>query len=191
MLSLMKDLPLIDTIAPIAIAGLAWTGVNIFYVGPEIVGSRMADKTWLPQCEATVARTETAYRQQWQARVENARREKQREQAQINGLTGALLGGLLGEEFNRAFGHNITGALGALSELEAQRTLKDRFGTSAPPSPITAGYCKCMVSEALEDRVSAGLYSASLRIWKPANIKQLNQLGTQLVSSNRCGFQNQ
>ncbi|WP_346894814.1 hypothetical protein [uncultured Roseibium sp.] len=187
MLSMIRDIPFIDAIAPVVIAAMLWTGANVFVIGPDFIAPRLADKTWRPQCNATVENAKTTAVQQWQDEIDRARQQQRSEQDQMNALTGALLGQFFGEDFNRAFGKDLSGAMTALSELETRKALQERFGHSGPVIPVTGDYCGCVIAEALEDRVSLGLFSASFRIWRPANIQRLDQLSTRLVASPRCG----
>jgi hypothetical protein len=191
MLSILKDLPLFDTVLPVALAGLVWTGANILYVGPEIVAPRLAEKTYGPMCERAVQNAFETQRQNHQKTKEIIRNQVRQ---RVEGL-GAIFDYTLGlthgrdyQDFREAFGPQISNKITGLVD-QGLNMASEKMGLDHAPDALAvdpSSYCGCILSEYLGDPVASGLYSTSLRFWKPSKIRRLDQLETRLITTDTC-----
>jgi len=138
-----------------------------------------------------------------------AEAERQARQIERNAgafVIGTIVSELLGKEEGRAAG-NLARLAGELSDSFDKVTGKGaaKVADIAQRAPIhiprevlkfaplpTFGvpddYCGCVINEAFADPVMTGLYSASLRLWKPAVIRRLDGFETGLIPSASCGL---
>lgn len=185
MLSFMRDIPFIDTIAPIVLAAFLWAGLNILTIGPDVIAPRMTQNIWMPACKAGIQTANAKIQANHQAKINAFIAAKRAEQKKIQSMMNPLMQ-LMGKELAQTLGKGLTTTMSIASNIEANQELKQRFGTAQPQSVAPANYCGCIISELLQDRVATGLYSASMRLWKPANIQKLDGLGSTLITSNNC-----
>lgn len=181
----MRDLPFVDSIAPIIFALAAWTGINIITIAPDLIAPRLTNNVWMPACKQGVqnANAQIVNNRQQEINLFLAARRAKQQQVQL--LLNPFLQ-IMGEEFSRTLGKTINDSMNLVSDLETKQALQDHFGHLAPKPTVNVGYCSCVISELLQDRISTGLYTASLRMWIPTNIQQLNKLSTTLISSKQC-----
>ena len=183
MQNLLRELPFFDALGPLLLAGLLWTGAHILFVGPA-VGERLAAKTYLPACHAGLKRAQAgaqAAHRMAQAREKAERRAKQE---MANRMVGNMMRGVFGREFSNYYrDHPLLNPGALLPDVEA--LLPNRQAPELPPG-AARDYCACVIAEQLGQRVNTGLFSASLRFWKPENITRLENLGARPVSTNAC-----
>lgn len=188
MFSSMRDLPFFDALFPIIAALGVWIGANIFYIGPEIVGPRLAEKYYLPACHAAVVKARAALEAAKLERLQSQQRQARGKQRQINNLLGGFMRNVLGNEFVEHYRDDPL--VQSMQEMmEVGGALEKPIGNLSLPSPgpsKPSDYCGCVVSENIGESISTGLFSASLRIWKPENIRRLESLNNGLIKSSIC-----
>lgn len=181
----LKDIPFIDSIMPVALAILAWFGLNFFIIAPNIIAPRLTDNIWHPACTKTLNKAQTAFYQKYRSEIQAYRAAERAKQQQVMGLASPLLQ-LFGEEVAQGL-QGLGKAVTTLSEIELRNKVQQRFAHKKKSLPIKKGYCGCVISETLQDRTDLALYAASLRFWEPASIQPLNQLNQRLIASQNCG----
>lgn len=187
MMSFIRELPFVDTLAPLLIAAGIWTGAHIFVIGPDIVAPRLAEKYYLPTCRAGLQKALVNARNRQQERDENLIREKRAKLEEMNALSGALLRQFFGRDLGGRLGNSpVFNPMNALQPDVIDRLITQSIPASNSSLVSKSGYCACVISEVLRERVSTGLFSASMRIWKPDNIRLLESLETGPVSTPRC-----
>lgn len=188
MFSSMRDLPFFDAIFPVLAALAVWIGMHMFYIGPEIIGPRLAQKYYLPACQANITRTIANVAAAKQARSTAHQTQVQQSQRQMNNLLGGFMRGVFGDEFVDYYGDDplVKSMQDMVDVGMALENPIDNLPGFQAEVLATADYCQCIISENIGERVSTGLFSASLRIWKPANIRRLENLGNNLIDSSIC-----
>ena len=188
MFSNLRDLPFFDALFPIIAPIGVWTLAHIFYVGPAIVGPRLAEKYYLPQCYASVTRARATLQAVRLARAQAQQRQTQEKQRRMNNLLGGFMRGYFGDEFVDYY-RNDPLVKSMQDMMDVSASLQNPINALPLPSPNTSrpsDYCGCVVAENIGKSVSTGLFSASLRIWKPQNIRRLESLKTGLIKSDSC-----
>ncbi|NRA88452.1 MAG: hypothetical protein HRU28_13920 [Rhizobiales bacterium] len=187
MFSMIKDIPYIDTIMPLLLALGLWTCTHIFYIGPDIVGPRLATKYYLPACKANLAnakQTSIEFRQR-----KNARKQYQLQQRQqmIGDTFGNLMKNYFGQEFSNKYSDSmILNPMKMMPNVDALLALNNGAEQAPVQNIDGSAYCACLVEEVITERISMGLFSASMRIWKPKSIRQLENPKTELMTTNIC-----
>ena len=187
MFSMIKDIPYIDTIMPLLLALGLWTCAHIFYIGPDIVGPRLAIKYYLPACKANLTNAKQSaveFRQRKNAHQQN---QLQKRQQMIGDTFGNLMRNYFGQEFSNKYADSVIfNPMKVIPNMDGLLALNN----SAEQAPVQnidgLAYCACLVEEVISERVSMGLFSASLRIWKPKAIRQLENPKAELMTTNIC-----
>lgn len=189
MLSMLRDLPFIDSIFPVLVAALLWTGAHVYYVGPEVVAPRLAEKYYLPACRAHVAKAQARLSEIRRERTEAAEHAKRRKQEAVRDALTGMMTGILGDEYMRHYGdHPFFKSMKDITELGITLQNPVEALTDIPRGGETnpADYCGCVVAELLGG-AETGFFSASLRFWKPGNIRRLERIDRELIRSDLCG----
>ncbi|MEP2987306.1 MAG: hypothetical protein ABJP08_29060 [Roseibium sp.] len=185
MSSILKDVPFIDILGPVLLALTLWLGTNILVIAPQIVAPRMTDNVWMPACKGGVDSSNnvaSAKRQSDIAAYIAARKGDKNELSNV--MTPFLQA--MGEDMALTLGKHMMGNMNRIADAEIAAEVRNKFRSNPVAHISAANYCGCIISELRQDRIATGLYSASLRLWEPANIQQLNQLGQTLVTSAQC-----
>ncbi|MCV6575104.1 MAG: hypothetical protein OIF58_05150 [Cohaesibacter sp.] len=182
----LRDIPFIDTIMPQILALCAWFGLNLVAIGPHIIIPRMSYNIWHASCKIGVSNTKAEFAQKRQSEISKFIAAERARQKQAMNMINPFMQ-MLGQDFARTIGKGVNDTVNAVSELELQRALKDRFGGQANSLPIRNDYCGCIIQEAVSNKIETALYSASLRLWKPDSIQRLDQLDKRLIASPQCG----
>lgn len=198
-----------QAILPVVGGVLVWFGLNYIFLAPSVVGPRLAEKYYRPQCETVV----TQAKAEMQARMENdlsrARNQiiadlQERGQA-ARAAPGNFLGALMqaygaeGQAFMdmhgdtvREWGANQAEPYMPMLEQQANEMLAGFHADQArevaqiraqQKYSTPAEFCGCNVTAALADNFDLALHSSSLRLYKPASIKELES-GTVF---DQCG----
>ncbi len=186
MLSMIKDLPFIDTVFPIVIAVAIWTGVHVLFIGPEVIGPRLTEKYYMPACRAGVARIKALSEEKQQRAYQAQRRQQEVKKRKAGKLLDGLTTSIFGPEFAEYYkDHPFIKSMQDMArmgiELETPTIILPK------PSQMPSNYCNCIIAELLSERMATGLYSASLRLWKGNNIRRLQRLNKELPNSSTCG----
>lgn len=189
MLSIMRELPFIDILAPTLLAAFLWVSTNILMISPSVIEPRMSTQVWTPACQAGLAAANANLERERQEEVAAFLAAREAENRRIQSTITPLMQ-LMGEDFAQAFGNPLQQGLDMMSDAQIAQQVRDQFTSQPLPTAAPDDYCACIIAELLEDRISTGLYSASFRLWVPAHIQQLNQLETTLIASNRCNPSN-
>ena len=193
MMSMLKDLPFADHIAAVLVVGILWCGAHVLYVGPEVIAPRLTEKYYRPQCRrALIAHLQAdahAYVQRIQRDHARQQRAAQRDRDALSQITGGLVRQYVGEEFaemykNSPIAQTFKGIFDAAQSL--QNLPPELPDISVPSESTQAGYCACLIAAHLSDRLAVGLFSASLRLWKPETIVRLENLSTALPATSTC-----
>lgn len=187
----IKDLPGANTFMPLIAAALLWFGVHAFYVAPEILAPRLAKISYHPACENTLSALALADNNQQQQLLYNQRQQQNAKQRMATNILGGFAEMYFGRDFVERYKDDplVKGI---------RKFSKDGIQLQTPDLPVPkisqftmleqSGYCGCVIAEKLGQRISTGLYSASLRFWKPENIRQLETLSTHLIPSQQCNY---
>lgn len=201
----------VESIGPLLGGVLIWFAVNYLYIGPELIGPRLAAKYYGPACLAAVqdgreARTNEvaslrqAFQQQQAALAQSL---QQQMQAATSGFFGALLGGRPGsDEFFRQHGNTVQGWSNSMAgmatpaiqqrlqrEEAAFRDKMEEREREAKKGILYASpvqFCGCVITEGMKERIDLAAFTATLRLYTPPAIKKLGD-GTMLHEAKACG----
>lgn len=207
----LSELFPIESIGPLIGGALVWFAINYLFIGPELIGPRLAAKYYQPACMAALKDGREAFqgeskslRQAFEAKQEALARSLQQEMQQgVGAMFGVLLGGRPGSEaFFRqhgktveGWGNNIAGmgALGVQERLRSeQRAFDDQQAAREQEArkgviyAAPAQFCGCVVSEGLKERIDLAAFTATLRLYTPPAIRRLSN-GTMLHDAKACG----
>lgn len=183
MQNLLRELPFFDALGPLVMAAALWTGAHILFIGSE-VGARLSEKYYLPACHAGLQKAqETAYRDH-QMRLRRERDGRQAESRMANDVMGGLIRGYFGNEF--ADHYKDHPLLNPGKMMPGVESLLPKPSVPRLPANAMRDYCTCVIAESLGQRINTGLFSASLRFWKPQNITLLEGLKSGPVSTALC-----
>lgn len=187
MFSMIKDIPYIDTIMPLLLALGLWTAAHIFYIGPDIVGPRLATKYYLPACKANLVNAKQSAVEFRQRKNAHQQYQLQQRQQMIGDTFGNLMRNYFGQEFSNKYSDSVIfNPMKIMPNVDGLLALNN--GTEQAPiqNKDSSAYCTCLVDEVINERVSMGLFSASMRIWKPKSIRQLENPKAELMTTNIC-----
>jgi hypothetical protein len=149
-------------------SGALYAGVCALWLQP-LVEQRLADRTYVPQCEAGVLHARTEHQDQIQ-------QERESKQSAINLYKDLLgdLGELPGVERITEMVEDLAGA--SLPELPTSRAI-------ASSSP-----CSCAVGAAFEAiKLPMLLHVMSARTYQPAALQSLPHAVSGIATSGQCG----
>lgn len=207
----LSELFPIQSIGPLIGGVLLWFGLNFLFIGPELIGPRLAAKYYQPACMAAVTEGRTTFQSET-ASLREAFTAKQAALAQglqqqvqqgVGSMLGAMLGGRPGSEaFFRQhgnavqqWGNSVAGtATPAIAErlraeqraFEEQLAARDREARKGVIYSTPAQFCGCVVTEGLKERVDLAAFTATLRLYTPPAIRRLEQ-GAMLHDAKVCG----
>ena len=181
----------VEAIYPLLGGAAIWFGINYAVLAPDVIGPRLAERYYLPVCEARVGNARASYgaavtekvksfEKQLKARASNARAAGQRQMDSMFGSDdyGRALKSLI-TGFGAVDVDGITGAAIGM-ELDKQRA-NFRAGLAADIERDRASqnftdadeFCGCNMAEGFSNRVDLAAYTASFRVYKPRMIEQL------------------
>ena len=181
----------VEAIYPMLGGAAIWFGINYAVLAPDVIGPRLAERYYLPACEARVEDARASYaeavtekvqsfEEQLKARASNARAAGQRQmdsmfgtdeygQALKNLITGfgavdvdGITGAAMGMELDK---QRASFRAGLAADIERDRESQKFDGAGA--------FCGCNVAEGFSNRVDLAAYTASFRIYTPRMIEQL------------------
>lgn len=181
----------VEAIYPMLGGAAIWFGINYAVLAPDVIGPRLAERYYLPACEARVEDARASYaeavtekvqsfEEQLRARASNARAAGQRQMDSMFGTDdyGQALRNLL-TGFGAVDVDGITGAAIGM-ELDKQRAsfragLADDIERDQARQKFegAGAFCGCNVAEGFSNRVDLAAYTASFRVYKPRMIDQL------------------
>lgn len=207
----------LESLGPFLGGALLWFAANYLVIGPEIIGPRLAQRYYLPACQAAVqdGRRERAehirtLRQRAEEQLQAAMQEAARQvQGQVQSGVGGVLGSLFsgygreGQQFLQRYGGQMNSWMNGMTAPVLQQQMQQRYQAARAAlaqqfeeqerearrgilHPTPAGFCGCIVSEALDDRMELAAFTASLRLYTPAGIRRLKD-GTALTGPGPCG----
>lgn len=183
MMHILKDMPFADAIGTLLLAAALWTGAHVAVIGPQVLAPRLAEQIYHTQCQAGLDAAWSKAQAAQTARVEAAAAQRRAEMLRKRDMAEALLE----QSFGPLAGH--LRELGMFDALDAIPLDKEGI-TLAPSQPLTAAskadYCGCAVTRLLGESLPTGLYSASLRFWTPATIRDLESLSQGPVQLAAC-----
>lgn len=207
----LSELFPIQSIGPLIGGALIWFAVNYLYIGPELIGPRLAAKYYLPACVAAVQdgkqafQTETASLRDAFTRGQEQLAQTLRQQMQqgVAGMFGMMLGGRPGsDKFFRQHGETVQGWTNSLTDMgspavaerlqseqrafEARMAEREKDARKGVIYPAPAQFCGCVVGEGLKERVDLAAFTATLRLYTPSAIRRLAD-GTMLHDAKACG----
>lgn len=186
MFNLVKEMPFADTLGPICLAALLWTGAHMTVIAPGFVAPRLAEKYYHPGCEIGLKKAFVKAKAIERSKIKQAIDQKQAKLRQTKEMTEALFGKFFGRELGQRLKNS--GLLDPLKGLPPS-LLENDSGTLMPALSADFNpkdYCGCIITHFLYEQISTGLYSASLRLWKPDNIRQLENLASNPVTTPHC-----
>lgn len=199
MLDWFKEIFPVEAFGPLIGGLLVWFGLNFIFLAPSVAGPRLAERYYAPACIAAVetgrvafAKTRDEEETAYKGRLNDWIREQTaNSQSQVGDVLSQIFGGYgqqgqafmshYGSELN-SFSNRVGGqAMGPL-QVEAQKALTEWQGKKqAEIAAMRAqqkytdatGFCGCNVSAALSNNVELALHTASLRMFKPKGISDL------------------
>lgn len=156
----------------------------MLFIAPNIVAPRLAEKIYHPRCEAGLKQSWTRAQHSEQQRLNDLyaqkRAEIKRKRQMAEDMLDQTFGGL-GQQLK---------ALGLFDSFDtlSQQMQPPRKGSAKTDlsSETAQQYCGCVITELLGDKVATGLYSASLRLWTPKSIHQLENADKHPVRVHAC-----
>lgn len=207
----LSELFPIQSIGPLIGGALIWFAINYLYLGPELIGPRLAAKYYMPACIAAVAEGREEYQNKTtslrqafaQSQEELARTMRQTMQQGVGGMFGTMLGGRPGsDKFFRKHGDTVQGWTNSLTDMaspaiadrlqseqrafEARMAEREKDARRGVIYPAPAQFCGCVVTEGLKERVDLAAFTATLRLYTPPAIRRLAD-GTMLHDARACG----
>lgn len=207
----LSELFPIQSIGPLLGGVLIWFVINYLYIGPELIGPRLAAKYYLPACMAAVKDGRTAFQEETTSLQKAFAVAQQKLADELRGqmqqgatqLLGTIFGGRPGSEaFFKQHGstlqgwaNNMAGAgLGVIGDrLQAQKAEfnrgmaeREKEARKGVIYPAPAQYCSCVVGEGLKERVDLAAFTSTLRLYTPPAIRRLSD-GTMLHEARACG----
>ena len=182
-----KELFPIESIAPLVGGAALWLAFNYFFLAPEVLGPRLAEKYYQPACLAAVASGRQSFQQEMQqarenglAQIQRTMQEVSREvagaaQAQIGAGLGMLFGGRPGSDrFMQRHGETLNQWAGQAVAPHLQQALNQRFANERAALDrvlqtrqreaeqgvvhrAPAPFCGCVVSEGMAQGLAEGL----------------------------------
>lgn len=207
----LSELFPIESIGPLIGGVLLWFGLNYLFIGPELIGPRLAAKYYMPACMAAVTEGRTAFQSETASLREAfiskqtalAQGLQQQQQQAATGLFGMMLGGRPGsDEFFRRHGRTVEGWSNSVAGMgtpaiaerlraeqrafEEQLAARDREARKGVIYSTPAQFCGCVVAEGLKERVDLAAFTATLRLYTPPAIRRLEE-GAMLHDAKACG----
>lgn len=204
----LKDILPTEALLPFIAGGTVWFGANYLYIGPEMIGPRLAEVHFAPACTAIVEQGRTIYAAREQDLIDqfNAGLESQADAARGRVAAASdqaleMAFGDLAPEMMALFGDQMMGSAAGMidlqlqGEIEAQRkAFQDELAaqraaaTSAVIYPNAEDYCGCMIHQTLsEEAFDLASYTASLRLFTPPTIRNIETGATYNVVLPACG----
>lgn len=212
MIDSIRDFIPVQAIGPAIGGATLWFGANFLYLGPQVIAPRIAERQFIPACLANVAAARQHIATQEQGWIESAEKEaariademRSRIRQGTNHATSSFFSafGDQGRAFAQHYGRQIERMVNANTgahieaavghkvgefrqmfsrELENKRA-RFRSGVQHATAPA---FCGCLVTEAFADRVQLASYTASFRLYEPAQIEQ-RRVGT-IPPNTSCG----
>ena len=204
----LKSLPLAELAGPALLAGAAWYGVNYLWL-PPAVSARLADKTYVPICEANLSTLQAKKLEDFEARKAEieARRAKILAEAkatrdaamhaanQARATTNLVLGGPLGKLMDSMsptgnVREDLESLIPTLPKVDPEAlnlpVLPKPFPT--PTADESLGYCGCIVDLGLAThRAQFAGYTASLTSYTPEAVAGFEDVLASLIQGRACG----
>lgn len=204
----LKDILPTEALLPFIAGGTVWFGANYLYIGPEMIGPRLAEVHFAPACTAIVEQGRTIYATREQDLIDqfNAGLESQADAARDRVAAASdqaleMAFGDLAPEMMALFGDQMMGSAEGMmdlqlqGEIEAQRkAFQDELAaqraaaTNAVIYPTAEDYCGCMIHQTLsEEAFDLASYTASLRLFTPPTIRNIETGAAYNVVLPACG----
>lgn len=193
-----KELFPLDALMPLLGGALIWFGLNYIIIAPTVLGPRLAETYYMPACLAAVASGKTVAAQKlatadaaFTAGLDDYRKRAAAavSQGTAQGLA-TLFGGYgrEGQNFLRHYGNQLEGITTGPARLAIEQEVqKQRAQYAAQRKAMieamqakvkfdgSASFCGCNVNQGYADRIQLAAFTASLRLYKPENIAQLER----------------
>lgn len=190
-----KDFIPSEAIAPVIGGVLVWFGANFAFLGPNVIAPRAAEKHYFPLCMAAVEQSRVQLAedvklqdQQFEERLMSAARQTQKRIDDTKNTAAKMFWGgygQSGEAFMRKYGIGEYSSGGTISYQVAQEMedLRNQYAAEKRAArekaraniKITdpASFCACNMDVGLSERLEVSAFTASLRLYKPQSIKDL------------------
>lgn len=186
----------IGEIAPksVLIGAVVWGGINWGFLGPELGARSLRANGHIEQCEAGYAEAMANAARDELAKLPSPALDPEKEYA-ANALRqmqsspfGQLMnqmGGQYGVSLDNTLGMYEQQKRNAQAEYErAVSALKERTKTSLGKS---GDYCGCVADEAISSAHNDfAIYSGTLTLFRPASIRDLDNLMMRAAAGNAC-----
>lgn len=212
MIDSIKEFLPVQAIGP-AIGGVTlWFGANFLYLGPQVIAPRLAEKQYIPACLANIGAARQTIAAQERGWIEGAEQQaariademRNRIRQGTNQATSSFFSafGDQGRAFAQHYGRQVEGMVNANTGAHIEAAISQKIGEfrqqfnqelEARRSKFRAGiqhtnasaFCGCLVKAAFADRVQLAAFTASFRLYEPAEFEQRRAGG---ISPNTpCG----
>ena len=204
----LKDILPTETLVPLLAGGAVWFGANYLYIGPEMIGPRLADIYYAPACTAIVENGRAVYAQREQDLIDQFNEGLESQADAARGRVAAasdqalqMAFGNMAPEMMALFGDQMMGSASGMMDLQLQgeiegqrKAFEDELAaqraaaTNAVFYPMAEDYCGCMIHQTLsEEAFDLASYTASLRLFTPPTIRNIESGAAYNVVLPACG----
>jgi hypothetical protein len=194
MFDAIKDIIPTEQFGPGLLGLVVWFGANYGYVAPEIVMPRAMAMTYQPACERLLAEGNLKHQERRRTIAEAAQEKLSKEQERAlqigKEITTQGLELWLGKEGAKElepFSSTMTELALRAEMLKRQSQTPAALASAEVALPLRSNeeVCRCILNSAMDERLDLALYTASLRIYRPPTIANLES-GALFDNSTRC-----